>query len=94
MKAIIQGAKNYGGMDHQCPSMKVFSAIGNLSLEQLSTLRHRGALTTVSQTFAICCQMSRFYQEEHVSEPLLEQWYKVGLTYSVKTAVKYLIMYV
>lgn len=86
MKAIIQGAKNYGGMDHQCPSMKVFSAIGNLSFEQLSTLRHRGALTTVSQTFAICCHMSRFYREEQESQPLLEQWYRVGPTRSIKVA--------
>ena len=79
MKAIIQGAKNYGGKEHLCPSIKVFSAIGNLSFQQLATLRHRGALTTVSQTFAICSQMSRFYKDREEAEPLLDQWFKVSL---------------
>ena len=78
MKAIVVGARNYDGKEQVCPSKDVFSAIGNLSFEQESTLRHRGALTTVSQTFATSCQMSRYYSSDSSSDGLLTVWYKVG----------------
>lgn len=77
MKAIVLGAKNYVGKEQVCPSKDVFSAIGNLSFEQASTLRHRGALTTVSQTFATSCQMSRHYSSDNSSDNHLHVWYKV-----------------
>lgn len=78
MKAIVLGAKKYVGKGPICPSRDVFSAIGNLSFEQASTLRHRGALTTVSQTFATSCQVSRHYSDDNSSEHPLNVWYKVG----------------
>lgn len=78
MKAIVLGAKSYVGTENIYPSKDVFSAIGNLSFEQASTLRHRGALTAVSQTFTTSCQMSRCYSSDS-SESLLSAWYKVGL---------------
>lgn len=77
MKAIVLGARNYVGKEQICPSKDVFSAIGNLSFEQASTIRHRGALTTVSQTFATSCQMSRHYDKDGSSDTLLNTWYKV-----------------
>lgn len=56
----------------------VFRDAGNLSFEQLSNLRHRGAFSTVSLTFAKCCQLS---QETRIKaqhgESLLQEWYKV-----------------
>ncbi|EPE03524.1 heat repeat protein [Ophiostoma piceae UAMH 11346] len=62
------------------PDRAVFSSIGNLAFEQLSTLRHRGALTTVAQTFTLCCQLA---QDPLVTEPgtpddqtLIVAWYK------------------
>ncbi|CAL3968679.1 unnamed protein product [Diplocarpon coronariae] len=39
-------------------SVEVFHQIGQLSFEQLSSLRHRGAFSTVTLTFATCCQMA------------------------------------
>ncbi|KAH0562941.1 hypothetical protein GP486_002501 [Trichoglossum hirsutum] len=48
-------------------------AIGQLSFTQLAELRHRGAFSTVSLTFAACCQ--RCYREKHINQ-LLNVWYK------------------
>lgn len=79
MKAIVLGAKNYVGKEHVLPSKGVFSAIGTLSFEQASTLRHRGALTAVSQTFTMSCQMSRHYSSDDSSESPLSVWYKVEI---------------
>ncbi|EPE28716.1 ARM repeat-containing protein [Glarea lozoyensis ATCC 20868] len=36
-----------------------FTQIGNLSFTQLSTLRHRGAFSTVALTFSRCCQLTQ-----------------------------------
>ena len=57
---------------------EVFFGIGELTFEQLSTLRHRGAFSTVSLTFARCCQLTQ-YQTANTSShhSLLEQWYQV-----------------
>lgn len=56
----------------------VFSGIGDLTFEQLSTLRHRGAFSTVSLTFARCCQLTQHRVGNLVSHPsLLEQWHQV-----------------
>ncbi len=56
----------------------VFSGIGNLAFEQLSTLRHRGAFSTVSLTFARCCQLTQHQIPNFGShQDLLEQWYQV-----------------
>lgn len=74
---MILGAKNYVGKGQIWPSKEVFVAIGSLSFQQASTLRHRGALTTVSQTFASSCQMSRHYSSGNPSDSLLHVWYKV-----------------
>lgn len=64
------------------PTPEVFQRVGNLAFLQLSTLRHRGAFSSVSLNFTCCCQYS---QNPHVasSEPersLLEDWYKGALS--------------
>lgn len=56
------------------PSEESFERIGNLSFLQLSTLRHRGAFSTVSQTFSTCCQQSKHLEAK--GENLLLTWYK------------------
>ncbi|RKF59454.1 tRNA -methyltransferase non-catalytic subunit TRM732 [Golovinomyces cichoracearum] len=45
----------------------VFKSIGDLSLEQLSCLRHRGAFSTVSATFAVCCKLNAQYQSNFLN---------------------------
>ncbi|KAL1964941.1 hypothetical protein VTN77DRAFT_6294 [Rasamsonia byssochlamydoides] len=52
-----------------------YEAIGVLSFIQLSELRHRGAFTAVSQTFATCCQRCGESSDPTISS-LPEQWYQ------------------
>lgn len=52
------------------------SRIGRLSFTQLAELRHRGAFSTVSQTFAACCTRCAQSTEPAV-RGLLDTWYKV-----------------
>ena len=60
------------------PSSQTVRHIGNLSFLQLSELRHRGAFTTVSQTFATCCQSVKYLIDADVwGHALLEWWYRV-----------------
>ncbi|KAI5286995.1 hypothetical protein KEM54_006317 [Ascosphaera aggregata] len=51
-----------------------FATIGNLTFTQLAELRHRGAFSTVSQTFATCCQRCGSASNSDI-EALLEDWY-------------------
>jgi hypothetical protein len=64
------------------PTPEVFRRVGNLAFSQLSTLRHRGAFSSVSLNFTCCCQNAR---NPHVvsgdAQPsLLENWYKGALS--------------
>jgi hypothetical protein len=60
---------------------EVFKGIGELTFEQLSGLRHRGAFSTVALTFARCCQLtqSQLASEQLKNSYLLERWYQVWL---------------
>ncbi|KAK2756662.1 hypothetical protein FQN54_005107 [Arachnomyces sp. PD_36] len=55
-----------------------YDKIGSLSFMQLTELRHRGAFSAVSQTFAICCQCCGRSKEASVSS-LLDTWYQTAL---------------
>ena len=55
----------------------VLADIGRLAFIQLSRLRHRGALTTVSQTFLTCCQFSPRLENNSGGDSLLKTWYQV-----------------
>lgn len=59
--------------------MEVFVGIGNLTFEQLSNLRHRGAFSTVSLTFVQCCQLTqhKLFMEQWPAASPLESWYQV-----------------
>lgn len=63
------------------PSVDVFADIGNLTFDQLTNLRHRGAFTTVSLTFATCCQLVKYLdampRELPAGQTFLDAWYKV-----------------
>lgn len=61
-----------------------FQKLGNLAFTQLAELRHRGAFSSVSQTFAACCR--KCAQANQSSDPQVKQspisrlpvhWYKV-----------------
>ena len=59
--------------------LQVFKLIGELTFEQLSNLRHRGAFTTVALTFARCCQLTqtKIASDELMGSDILERWYEV-----------------
>ncbi|TLS28946.1 hypothetical protein PpBr36_00562 [Pyricularia pennisetigena] len=63
-----------------CPPGDIFKQIGNLTFEQLSSLRHRGAFSTVSLTFVTCCQLvedpSVTSPDAAAEETLLFSWYE------------------
>jgi hypothetical protein len=64
------------------PPLNIFKNIGFLTFEQLATLRHRGAFSTVSLTFTTCCQLTQrlqhIYASTSGSEDLLQGWYQVN----------------
>ncbi len=81
MRAIVSHLRFSRVKGTLIPDRAVFESIGNLAFDQLSTLRHRGALTTVAQTFTLCCQMAN---DPIVTEPgtpvdktRIMAWYKV-----------------
>ncbi|CAN8096998.1 unnamed protein product [Discula destructiva] len=60
------------------PTPETFRAAGNLAFEQLSTLRHRGAFTSVSLTFTCCCQHAQHASviSSLKNRSLLQTWYR------------------
>lgn len=64
-----------------CPP-EVFRGFGNLAFTQLSTLRHRGAFSSVSLTFTCCCQHSQdpFVVSSTENKSLLDDWYRGTLS--------------
>ena len=54
------------------------SQIGWLCMEQLTLLRHRGAFSTVAQTFSQACEKARSAQDL-LTQQLVNDWYKVRL---------------
>lgn len=65
------------GSTHLLP-YELFPKVGNLTFSQLSDLRHRGAFSTVSLTFAHCCQLTQDYGGDgQQANMLLQTWYQV-----------------
>ena len=63
------------------PPLEVFRETGFLAFEQLASLRHRGAFSTVSYTFTTCCQLTQNLKSVFPkSDDLLWQWYQGALT--------------
>ena len=60
---------------------ELFAELGNLTFEQLSTLRHRGAFSTVALTFTQCCRATQNEAIlQHGTSDLLTTWYQGALT--------------
>ncbi|KAJ5083898.1 hypothetical protein NUU61_008477, partial [Penicillium alfredii] len=64
-----------------------FAHIGRASFTQLAELRHRGAFSTVSQTFTTCCQRCSESNDPSIRE-LLPSWYQEAKTIIFETASK------
>lgn len=83
MRTIVQSARQKNQEGRILPSREVYERIGNLTFNQLASLRHRGAFTTVAATFATCCQLAQHLEKTGVENQtgLLEVWYKVRLIF-------------
>ncbi|KAI1821781.1 hypothetical protein F4861DRAFT_517444 [Xylaria intraflava] len=79
MRTIAQNARHDRKQGFLSPSRRDFEDIGNLTFEELSNLRHRGAFSTVSQTFTACCQLVQSVPADRDSANLLEKWYEGAL---------------
>ena len=77
LHAIIAN-KGYGppSSDSHGLSYEDYRKVGTLSFSQLAQLRHRGAFSTVSQTFSACCMACGASSNPDVSD-LLPNWYRV-----------------
>lgn len=62
----------------QPPSLALFEYIGSLCLEQLTDLRHRGAFSTVEQTFTLCCIQTRAMKDQ-TYDVLAQSWTRVSI---------------
>ena len=60
------------------PEMYLLQTIGDTCFEQLALLRHRGAFSTVAQTFVLCCQKARNSEDERLPA-LISQWFSRAL---------------
>ncbi|PYI07666.1 hypothetical protein BO78DRAFT_396285, partial [Aspergillus sclerotiicarbonarius CBS 121057] len=67
--------REYGPEGESGLSVEHFEKIGTLSFIQLAELRHRGAFSTVSQTFATCCHRCGQSKSEEISA-LPSRWYQ------------------
>jgi hypothetical protein len=80
LRLMVGNLKRKPGKGLPFPALDVFKDAGNLTFEQLSTLRHRGAFSTVAYTFTTCCQLTQVlgqaFPDSPQSENLLRQWYE------------------
>lgn len=80
LRTIAQNARHDRGKGLVTPSRRNFEEIGTLTFDELSNLRHRGAFSTVSQTFTACCQLVQCIPTDPNHDVnLLEEWYRVSL---------------
>lgn len=82
LRTIVGNLRSSRIAGYLLPTPKVFQAAGNLAFIQLSTLRHRGAFSSVSLTFTCCCQN---VQDSSIATAvenatLLENWYQGTLS--------------
>ncbi|OTB06928.1 hypothetical protein M426DRAFT_100842 [Hypoxylon sp. CI-4A] len=80
MRTIASNTRHSQSTGLLAPSRQNFETIGRLTFEELSNLRHRGAFTTVSQTFTSCCQLVKYFPGSlDDGSNLLDEWYKGAL---------------
>ncbi|RYO81329.1 hypothetical protein DL766_004480 [Monosporascus sp. MC13-8B] len=80
MKTIGNNARNERAKGLLTLSRDSFERIGRLTFDELSNLRHRGAFTTVTQTFSSCCQLVKYFPAPTTEQAsVLGEWYKGAL---------------
>ncbi|KAJ8129317.1 hypothetical protein O1611_g4314 [Lasiodiplodia mahajangana] len=77
LRTIAQNARYDRKQGFLAPSRQNFEDIGNLTFDELSNLRHRGAFSTVSQTFTACCQLVQCIPAHQRDVDLLQKWWAI-----------------
>jgi hypothetical protein len=72
----ITSRATIGDYDRAFVTPETFEKLGRLGFTQLIELRHRGAFSTVAQTFAAFCRRCVF-EENEALRTLPERWYQV-----------------
>lgn len=82
LRTIVGNLRSSRTAGYLLPTPEVFKAAGNLAFAQLSTLRHRGAFSSVSLTFTCCCQNTQHPSIVAAFEntTLLRTWYQGTLS--------------
>ncbi|KAI4846217.1 hypothetical protein E4T44_05183 [Aureobasidium sp. EXF-8845] len=73
LRAIVRSCP-FISEEHTLLSPQQLRQLGDLTFTELAELRHRGAFSTVAQTFVVCCMRSNG-DTDTVSQSL-EDWYK------------------
>ena len=81
---LLQSILQVCSQDHN-----TLTQVGWLCIEQLTLLRHRGAFSTVAQTFALCCDHARRSQDSSTQQ-LNDAWYNVRYCYLSSVTPTYL----
>jgi len=77
----------YGPAGRDGLQLADFEKVGKASFTQLAELRHRGAFSTVSQTFATCCQRCSDSDDVSIQE-LPRKWYREAKATIFESAAK------
>ncbi|CAD0106145.1 unnamed protein product [Aureobasidium uvarum] len=76
LRAIVKDCP-FTSLNHELLSPQQLRQLGDLTFTQLAELRHRGAFSTVAQTFVVCCMRSNS-SAITVSQDL-EDWYQTAI---------------
>ncbi|KIX05824.1 uncharacterized protein Z518_03796 [Rhinocladiella mackenziei CBS 650.93] len=60
------------------PNLALYSSLGDICMDQLTSLRHRGAFSTVAQTFNLCCEKVHAAPEVAM-RGLGQRWFAIAL---------------
>lgn len=74
-------------LEHLEPDITLLECIGDMCFNQLALLRHRGAFSTVAQTFVLCCQKARESQNSSM-RGLNDRWFSEAMEELEKQADK------
>lgn len=78
MRSVVKSCP-VSNSDNALMTTEQLRDLGDLSFTQLAELRHRGAFSTVSQTFATCCV--RCNSGSEASSGILQEWYQVRVSF-------------
>ncbi|CZR61279.1 uncharacterized protein PAC_11175 [Phialocephala subalpina] len=85
LRSLVAKRKLSGPDGSALLPLDLFQYIGDLTFDQLSNLRHRGAFSTVSLTFATCCALTQYKARETSmasqtsGATKLQEWYEKAL---------------